>query len=264
MAEYEVNPVPLVQLLDRMPLQVHLALIYRCAQRVEPICRHTTTESRGQFALPNIDDVMLFLRAFNSISRGDLVRPKAMYPYLFRPSAPIPESALYLLRRCWELSGIIYVDGSGSSKQTADLLLMMRKFLFTLSDHGSRNVFNPWRTNPRDAESVLEDLAILETMDFSAVDLEDFQPDYLGPLWPRGEPTWWTDLQSDRHEQSTHVGVEFAMPADLEDTEVERAVMEVLQGINAVHLAYGGNGLVIADCRSYEPALELEPVGGGV
>jgi len=117
-------------------------------------------------------------------------------------------------------------------------------------------------------DGVLFDYALLWrlTQENKWTNKSPVDPDLCGPLWRGGDPLgpriYKKGIKPPAELPPPRIHVEFSVPADCDDEEVERIVEQLLLRANELHLALGGEGLVIAESQSYEPASVEEPVGG--
>lgn len=72
-------------------------------------------------------------------------------------------------------------------------------------------------------------------------------PAFFGPLWPDGGPRGWPVQESESEHQSPELILEIDAPDTLTAAETMARVAELVESLDGVHRAFGGNGLRVAN-----------------
>lgn len=80
-------------------------------------------------------------------------------------------------------------------------------------------------------------------------------PEFFGPMWPNGAPEDWPEQEETS--ESYVLEMEFDLPDNTPEDEVEKHLTEIVLRINRLHRAYGGHGLIISNIEDVEKSAQV-------
>jgi hypothetical protein len=87
-------------------------------------------------------------------------------------------------------------------------------------------------------------------------------PEFLGPLWPDGEPAGWP--QPALHEGGEWSAVlRFEVPEEMDPEVANQLIAELLGHMSQRNIELGGTGFQVRDMVGFIPAPSLVPAGCG-
>ncbi|MBC7783694.1 MAG: hypothetical protein H7144_07625 [Burkholderiales bacterium] len=272
---------PYFRNLSTLPSLARAAFAARCGRRVLPIFQDVSIYQSDLDSLHSVMKVLEFAERVSSsgVDQGDAVVSVLAAAQIFNTGTEEVRASVAAAKaivaaghtaRIAQLIPGIKAEISSGKKNPVALSDVDHTLFTTAQDAAALSIRAAIMHNPDSSQlieqAILFDVELLKLLARTEnwTDTTLVPPECFGPLWPDSEPDNWPVTYDESPDDlgTPKIHIEFTLPAELDENEASRVISSLLRRASDLHLAFGGNGLVITDSHSYEPELIEEPVGG--